>query len=105
MVGSDDVGKNLADLRSSCPECFEMPDPGPESNLARLIEKEKPRIVASDWRRFSKSFVDTCHAAGAIVICDENGTECWKDMVAWGTDGIQTDHPADLIQFLDEYKK
>lgn len=94
-------GKDLADLRSSCPECFEMPDPGPEKNLAKLIADEKPRIIASVWEYFSKSFVDTCHAAGAIVICDEKGTDCWKDMLAWGTDGIQTDHPADLIKFLE----
>jgi glycerophosphoryl diester phosphodiesterase len=98
-------GKNLADLKSSCPECFEMPDPGPEKNLAKLIADAKPRIIASVWEQFSKSFVDTCHASGAIVICDEDGTECWKDMLAWGTDGIQTDHPADLIKYLDERAK
>ncbi|NUM53790.1 MAG: glycerophosphodiester phosphodiesterase family protein [Candidatus Hydrogenedentes bacterium] len=98
-------GKDLADLRSSCPECFEMPDPGPEKNLANLLANKKPRIVASVWKFFSKTFVDACHASGAIVICDENGTECWKDMLAWGTDGIQTDHPADLIKYLEEHAK
>jgi glycerophosphoryl diester phosphodiesterase len=98
-------GKDLADLKSSCPECFEMPDPGPEKNLAKLLETEKPRIVASVWKQFSKSFVDACHAANAIVICDEEGTECWKDMLTWGTDGIQTDHPEQLIQYLAARKK
>lgn len=98
-------GKNLADLKSSCAECFEMPDPGPEKNLAKLLEEHKPRIVASVWEFLSKSFVESCHKVGAIVICDEDGTDCWKDMLAWGTDGIQTDHPADLIAYLQERQK
>ena len=98
-------GRNLTDLKTSCPECFEMPDPGPEKNLAKLLADHKPRVVASVWEHFSKSFVEACHKAGAIVICDEDGTECWKDMLAWGTDGIQTDHPADLIKYLQERPK
>ncbi len=98
-------GKNLTDLKSSCPECFEMPDPGPEKNLAKLLADHNPRAVASVWEHFSKTFVETCHKAGAIVICDEDGTDCWKDMLAWGTDGIQTDHPADLIKYLQERQK
>lgn len=98
-------GKNLSDLKSSCPECFEMPDPGPEKNLAKLLDEHKPRIVASVWEFLSKSFVESCHKAGAIVICDEDGTDCWKDMLAWGTDGIQTDHPADLIEYLQKNPK
>ena len=98
-------GKNLTDLKSSCPECFEMPDPGPEKNLAKLLADHKPRIVASVREYISKSFVDACHASGAIVICDEDKPEDWKDMLAWGTDGIQTDHPADLIKYLQENPK
>jgi glycerophosphoryl diester phosphodiesterase len=98
-------GKDLDDLKASCPECIEMPDPGPEKNLAKLLADRKPRLVASVWEHFSKSFVDACHAAGAITICDEDGTECWKDMLAWGADGIQTDHPADLIAYLEARKK
>lgn len=98
-------GRNLADLKASCPECFEMPDPGPEKNLAGLLAETKPRTVAAVWEHLSKTFVDACHAAGAIVICDEDGTDCWNDMLAWGTDGIQTDHPADLIAYLNARKK
>jgi len=98
-------GRHLDDLKASCPECFEMPDPGPEKNLAKLLDEHKPRVVAAVWEHFSKSFVDACHNAGAIVICDEDGTECWDDMLGWGTDGIQTDHPAQLIEYLKKRKK
>jgi glycerophosphoryl diester phosphodiesterase len=89
-------------LKEICPECIPMPDPGIEAMLPMLIEKTKPQVVAATWKNFSKKFVDTCHAAGAIVIVDESDPGCWAEALEWGTDGIQTDHPADLIKFLNE---
>lgn len=90
----------LARVRDLCPECEIMPDPGPERNLARTLERWRPRVVASVWRHFSKAFLDACHAAGAIVIVDESAPSCWEDAIAWGVDGVQTDHPAALIERL-----
>jgi len=87
-------------LRRVCPECIEMPDPGQESNLAGLIKAVHPRVVASVWKHYSKGFVETCHANGAIVMVDESDAGCWEDAVAWGSDGIQTDDPEGLIAFL-----
>lgn len=98
-------GNNLKELKGQCPDCIEMPDPGPESNLARMLEELRPRVVASVWRYYSKSFVEACHKAGAIVIVDESDPSCWEDAVSWGSDGIQTDHPAELIDFLVERRK
>lgn len=94
-----DAIPGLLDL---CPECIPMPDPGPESFLEELIEGSRPGAIASVWKFYSKSFVEACHNAGAIVIVDESTPECWEDAIAWGSDGIQTDHPEDLIRFLDE---
>jgi glycerophosphoryl diester phosphodiesterase len=91
----------VAPLRAACPECIEMPDPGPEPELPALLEKAKPRVVASSWDVYSKSYVDKCHAAGAIVIVDESTPDCWDKCLEWGTDGIQTDHPEKLVKFLD----
>ena len=96
-------GGQVPQLHKLCPECVEMPDPGVEKLLPPLLESAKPRVVAAVWRYFSKTFVAKCHAAGAIVIVDEDDPGCWKDAVAWGTDGIQTDHPEALIQFLKEH--
>ncbi len=92
-------------LHKASPECIEMPDPGVEMMLPALLESVKPRVVAGTWKHYSKAFTDKCHAAGAIVIVDDGGPESWKDAVAWGTDGLQTDHPADLIAFLDARTK
>jgi glycerophosphoryl diester phosphodiesterase len=92
-------------LRSVCPECVPMPDPGVELMLPQLLSSVKPQVVAGTWRSFSKAFVEKCHAAGAVVIVDDGGPKTWKDTIDWGTDGIQTDHPKDLIQLLDERAK
>ena len=82
-----------------------MPDPGLETALPALLDSVKPRVVASSWDNLSKTFVDKCHAAKAIVIVDDKGPDTWKPMLEWGVDGIQTDQPADLIKLLDERAK
>jgi len=95
----------IQQLRKVCPECVEMPDPGIEMLLPGLLQSIKPRVVAAVWKHFSKTFVERCHDAGAIVIVDESNPDCWEQALAWGTDGIQTDHPAKLIAFLDKRAK
>ena len=90
----------LKQVQQLCPECIPMPDPGPIANLDKVLSI-KPTVVASVWDEYSKEFLDRCHAAGAIVIVDEDTPKCWDDMLAWGTDGIQTDHPQELIERLD----
>ncbi|HNR33023.1 MAG TPA: glycerophosphodiester phosphodiesterase family protein [Candidatus Hydrogenedentes bacterium] len=92
----------LSQVVALCPECIPMPDPGVEALLPMVLERHKPRVVAAVWRGFSKTFVETCHAAGAIVIVDESDPSCWEQALAWGADGIQTDHPAELIAFLEK---
>lgn len=95
--------EDFAEIKALCPECIIMPDPGPEENLAALIEKFHPQVIASVYKYLSKSFVETCHRAGAIVIVDESrgSKEEWETMLRWGTDGIQTNDPEGLIKFLE----
>jgi len=92
--------KEVPALREASPECVEMPDPGAEANLPRVIKEYRPRMVCPVWRDFSMSYADTCHAAGVIVFVDERDPDSWADAIAWGADGIQTDHPAALIEYL-----
>ncbi len=94
----------LEQVGELCPDCILMPDPGPEENLPYVIEHFQPKVIASVWRYYSRSFVTQCHRAGAIVIVDENGPDCWEDALMWNTDGIQSDHPAQLISFLEARK-
>jgi glycerophosphoryl diester phosphodiesterase len=90
----------LRDVAEACPTCFPVPDPGPEALLPRILEQFSPKVVAAVWKHFSPSFVAQCHAAGAIVIVDESDPSCWSDALAWGADGIQTDHVEAFIAFL-----
>ncbi len=95
-------GSDFVNIRTLCPECVIMPDPGPEKNLAGLIEKFHSDVIASTWKYLSASFVKTCHDTGAIVIVDGGGPETWDDILKWGTDGIQTNEPEKLIQCLEK---
>lgn len=83
-----------------CPECHPMPDPGMEAFLGLILRDHKPKIVASSVDQASEAFVKKCHEAGAIVISDDKGPQDWENMLAIGMDGIQTDEPAQLIEFL-----
>ena len=40
-----------------------------------------------------------------MVIVDESGPACWQDALAWNTDGIQSDRPAQLISLLERRKQ
>jgi len=95
------VPQQLA-VQKDCPECLLMPDPGPDHNLEATIARfeTKPRIIASVMKFCSESFVEVAHTRGAIVITDESSPDDWPTMLARGIDGIQTDHPAELIQYL-----
>ena len=102
MVRRFDELERVAEL---CSECILMPDPGPEENLPKVIERFQPPVIAAVWRHYSRSFAATCHQAGAIVIVDESGPTCWEDALAFNSDGIQSNHPAQLIAFLELRKQ
>jgi glycerophosphoryl diester phosphodiesterase len=92
----------VKELTECAPRAWPMPDPGPESGLAKLLADCKPAVVASMWKYFSPTFSERCHNNGAIVIVDEDGKECWQSLLDYKADGIQTDHPAELIEFLKQ---
>jgi len=94
--------RELDQVQRLCPECILMPDPDAERNLVEIIARYKPMVVAPVWSDFSKSLVETCHAANALVIVDERDRDSWAQALEWGVDGIQTDYPAELIAYLEK---
>ena len=96
--------ENIEELFGSS---FPMPDPHSEKNLKSLFEKCNVAVVATDMGELSESFVNEAHKNGAKVFVDEKeGTESeWKTIIGWGTDGIQTDKPTELIEFLKHNRK
>ncbi|MCK9404766.1 MAG: hypothetical protein M0Q26_15335 [Chitinophagaceae bacterium] len=97
----------IKELEKLCYKCLPMPDPGEEKNIKEVERQVQPRVIASDMRNLSESFVKTAHTNNAKVFVDEEkGTkEEWEQIINWGTDGIQTDNPAALIEFLKNRKK
>ena len=83
-----------------------MPDPGPEKNIQEAERQFHPGVIASDMGQLTESFVKTTHGTNAKVFVDEKkGTpEEWNQIVNWGTDGIQTDDPAALLEYLKKRK-
>jgi glycerophosphoryl diester phosphodiesterase len=81
---------------------FPMPDPGPKENIAKVVEAVQPRVLATDMDELNEDYMKIAKKNNVKVIVDEDdGTkEEWKKILQWGTDGIQTDHPAKLIEFL-----
>jgi glycerophosphoryl diester phosphodiesterase len=94
----------LERIAKLCPECILMPDPGLEENLPKVIERFQSPVIAAVWRYYSQSFAAKCHQADAVVIVDESAPTCWEDALEWNTDGIQTDHPAQLIAFMELFE-
>ena len=90
----------LEEIKQESPESIIMPDPGSEEYLPELINHFHPDVIAAVWKYVSESFVKTAHDAGAIVIVDGKGSKTWIQAMEWGMDGIQTDQPAALIEFL-----
>jgi glycerophosphoryl diester phosphodiesterase len=97
----------IKQLQTLCYKCIAMPDPGPEKNIQEVVKQIQPTILASDMRQLSESFITTAHQNNSKVFVDEKkGTpEEWEQILKWGTDGIQTDNPAALIEFLKNRKK
>jgi glycerophosphoryl diester phosphodiesterase len=81
---------------------FIMPDPKTEKNLKPMFDKLMAKVVATDMGELSQNFVAESHKFGAKVFVDEKeGSKSeWQKIISWGTDGIQTDKPAELINFL-----
>ncbi|MCK5862683.1 MAG: glycerophosphodiester phosphodiesterase family protein [Candidatus Hydrogenedentes bacterium] len=94
----------LRQLRKQCPQCLPMPEIGAGENLPRILGMYTPEVAASTWKYVSEQLVKSCHAADILLIVDDDGPDTWEDMLAWGVDGIQTDHAALLIERLKRFK-
>ncbi|MBK8946278.1 MAG: glycerophosphodiester phosphodiesterase family protein [Ignavibacteriae bacterium] len=92
----------IKNLKEVCKECIPMPDPELKENLLYLILQTNPKLIATDMSQLDSEFVEICHNKNIRVFVDEkNGTvEEWKNIIKLNCDGIQTDNPEELINFL-----
>lgn len=94
-------------VKELCPDCIPMPDPGDERNVISSIEKANPIVIAPVMGDFSETYVPKAHARGVKVFLDENkgGEKEWEWILNLGTDGIQTDNPEALIEYIKKRNK
>ena len=99
--------KDLGEVKLLCSECVPMPDPYYEVLLPSMLRSFRPRVIASNFETVTPSFLKKCHAAGAIVIADkaDPDPQSWEKAISMGLDGIQTDAPRKLIEYLKRRKK
>tara|TARA_R100001369_G_scaffold92816_2_gene140107 strand:+ start:1384 stop:2211 length:828 start_codon:yes stop_codon:yes gene_type:complete len=96
----------LMAIKTNCPECLIMPDPGPKKNINKVLKGYFPKYMASDMDHISKSFVKKLHSKGVKVFVDDDEDDPkkwqkeWQKLMKLGVDGIQTDQPEALIKFL-----
>lgn len=94
----------MKNVNTAFGKSFPMPDPGSEKNLNSVLTKLKPAVVATDMGVLSQRFVEEAHQENTKVFVDEDkGTEAeWNEILSWKTDGIQTNDPGKLIQYLKD---
>ena len=74
---------------------------GQPKDFREVAEEANARIVSPQFRLVSKEQVDRAHDAGLQVIpWTANTPEDWEILVKAGVDGIITDDPAALIEWL-----
>jgi glycerophosphoryl diester phosphodiesterase len=101
IYGGYEYLKQVAALR---PKIKVMPEAVSATFVKKLIDELKPQVIAFDARDFTDEIIDMTKAAKADIYVDRLGNadrpDAWQDAVARGATGIQTDHPAELVQYL-----
>ncbi len=81
-----------------------MPEADDAATVKRLIDALHPRVIAFDAGDFKDDVIALAKEAQADIYVDRLGPadrmEMWQDAIDRGATGIQTDHPAELVQYL-----
>jgi glycerophosphoryl diester phosphodiesterase len=81
-----------------------MPEAGSAEHARLLVDELHPRVLAFDAKDFRPEAIAVAKAAGVDAYVDRLGPddtpEAWHAAIAAGANGIQTDHPAELVAFL-----
>ena len=68
-----------------------------------LLQEAGATMYCPDYRFLDESTIRTLHAGGVPVVpWTVNRAEDWERLVAWGVDGITTDYPNRLAEWLRE---
>jgi glycerophosphoryl diester phosphodiesterase len=81
-----------------------MPEANNADVLTKLIKDLAPHVVAFDARDFQDEVIRIAKEGQAQIYVDRLGpadnATAWQDAIDRGASGIQTDHPAALVEYL-----
>ena len=93
--------KHVLELRSSLKV---MPEADDAATLEKLAGDLHPRVVAFDAGDFKDDVIAIAKKANVEIYVDRLGAADnvtnWQDAIDRGAAGIQTDKPAELVQYL-----
>ena len=87
-------------IRQLSSRCVSTPNPKSQEDVSAVVKRFNATFLTTFRGQHSEAMVKACHENGVIVLADDRGKESWADYIAWGTDGIQTDYPEELIALL-----
>jgi glycerophosphoryl diester phosphodiesterase len=97
-------GLFLKGVQALRPALKVMPEADDAATLRRLLEALHPRVIAFDAGDFKDDVIAVAKQAQADIYVDRLGAADhlanWQDAIDRGATGIQTDHPAELVQYL-----
>lgn len=98
-------GLNLArQIQELNPKLEVMPESASVEHARLLVEQLHPRVIAFSARDFTPEIIAVARQAKALVYVDRmgstDGPEGWQSAIDAGADGIQTDRPGPLVEYL-----
>ena len=93
------------------PKLKVMPESDSVATVKRLIDELHPKVIAFGARDFTPEIIRLVKESHAEIYVDRMGSTDapagWQSAIDAGADGIQTDRPGELVQYLKEkgYKK
>lgn len=98
----------LKSVQALRPSLKVMPEAGNAATLEKLLASMTLHVVAFDAGDFTDPVIQVAKRAGVDIYVDRLGpadnVSHWQDAIDRGATGIQTDHPAELVDYLRSRK-
>jgi len=98
----------LQKVRALNPSLKVMPEAASAVTLEKLLADLNPRVVAFDAGDFTGDTIALAKHSGVDIYVDRQGSadnaSAWQDAMDRGAAGIQTDRPAELVEYLRSHK-
>ena len=102
--------QQLIDWRAAAPQMplmLSMPNSAKDVEAMKtFISQAKPDLLDGSWKEYTKEMVSAAAEMHIPAWPDaqskDEGPKVWEQAIAKGFTGLQTDHPAALVKYLEE---